>query len=686
MRKKKKSVFLFYALLAVFSVLIPLDNASPALPDLSTPFTQMFPQIKINNMFDSSVPIHQGLLYTFQFNKSDLESSLTGLLKSKARALNLPDENDFRAQVIRVNSVKWIILNFDGTKITLNDQMPDLVAVQGAAGDIDVSAMRYVFDTPTDPMDESMILCVVDYEWNAYFGANPINGWPKTQEAWGKFAFTIVDSEPPHNAQISPKSIFATCGDKISSFNDIIRKESLGSKYAQNPGEIVITVIDDNPFGVSEQSKLKHNVKNVDGFIMVETYNEKYRQYDYNNPPKQPFADPFELDSTIYEYLDDSTPNNGKFSWLGPFQISKIPGVSIKNVKLTSKVNAKDNVAYVISVPLEGLEAEIERSAGAGKSKMPLNYASMSDFVPVDANSALEYKSRGAKALRITFAACDSSSNWIAPDPSIINDNAAYNALIGTISAIAPPAVGKFKYNTHQLQCSLYVLDNRRPNPVIVMTNTETNHTDIFCVANSDLSPTPYSDNAAVWEFDYAGLSDTMRKLSAAERDRFKTALTVSEDVRLLFKVLAYDNVNKSVVRQEVNLSHGICTPLITGAANNRDSMRFVTWKIIDPQCLNKELNTETIGGSEFSVFPEYIFRNPDPAKGQYIELTVSDTSPFRSPPANINDASDYNSSGVISACNQRKIKLSFDIVQRSVSVSNMGSDVKTKTSGDDSK
>ncbi|HOT77638.1 MAG TPA: hypothetical protein PK467_17765, partial [Candidatus Wallbacteria bacterium] len=84
--------------------------------------------------------------------------------------------------------------------------------------------------------------------------------------------------------------------------------------------------------------------------------------------------------------------------------------------------------------------------------------------------------------------------------------------------------------------------------------------------------------------------------------------------------------------------------------------------------------------------FPEYIFRNPDPSRGQCVELTVSDTSPLRSPPANINEALNYSSSNVISSCNQRKIKLTFNIVQKSVSVSNMGSEVKTKTSGDDNK
>ncbi len=685
-KKKNRLKPLIFLLIPLILLAAHFNYPALALPDLSAPFTQIFPQIKINNLFDSSVPIHQGYLYTFQFNKSDLESSLTDLLKAKARALNLPDENDFRAQVIRVNGVKWIILNYDGTKITLNDQMPSLVATQGAAGDIDSSVMRYVFDTPTDPMDESMILCVVDYEWNAFFGPAPLNGWPKTQEAWGKFAFTVVDNEPPHNAQIAPKAMFATCGAKISAFNDIVSRAGLSSKYPSNPSEIVITIIDDNPFGVSEQSKLKHNIKNVDGFILVETYTEKYRQYDYNNPPKRLFADPFELDSTIYEYLDDSVPGNGRFSYLTPIRISQIPGVSIKNVKLVSKVNPKDNVAYVISVPVAGIESELERLAGAGKSKMPLNYSSMSDFTPADANSALEYKSRGAKALRLTFAACDSSGNWMVPDSSIINDNGAYNALLNAVFAGASVTPIKSKYNTHQLYTNLYVLDDRRPNPLIVMTNTETNHTDIFCVANSDLAPAPYSDNSAMWEFDYAGLSETMRKLQPAECDRFKNALTVSEDVRLIFKVLAYDNVNKSIIRQDVNLSHGISTPLIIGAANNRDTMRFVGWKIIDAQCLNPELITETIGGQKFSVFPEYIFRNPDPSKGQCVELSVSDTSPFRSPPANINEELDFSSPAVISACNQRKIKLSFNIVPKSVSVSNMGSDVRTKTGGDDSK
>jgi len=687
MRKKKNRLKALIFLSAAFFLSAALINSVAfALPDLSTPFTQIFPQIKINNLFDSSVPIHQGYLYTFQFDKSDLESSLTALLKSKARALGISDENDFRAQVIRVNSVKWIILNFDGTKITLNDQMPSLIAEQGPAGDIDSSVMRYVFDTPTDPMDESMVLCAVDYEWNAFFGPAPLNGWPKTQQAWGKFAFTVVDNEPPHNARIVPEAIFATCGGKISSFNDTVSKAGLASKYPSNPDEIVITIIDDNPFGVSQQSKLKHNIKNVDGFIMVETYTEKYRQYDYNNPPKKLFADPFDLDSTIYECLDDSAPDNGRFSYMPPMRISQIPGVSIKNVELTSKVNPKDNVAYIISVPIAGIEAEMERLAGAGKAKMPLNYSSMSDFTPLDANSALEYKSRSAKALRLTFASCDSSGNWLVPDPSIINDNAAYNGLLNAIFAGAPVSVIKPKYNTHRLCANLYVLDDRRPNPLIVMTNTETNHTDIFCVANSDLSSTPYSDNLAVWEFDYAGLSETMKKLPPAERDRFKNALTVSEDVRLIFKVLAYDNVNKTIVRQGVDLSHGISTPLIIGDADNRDTMRFISWKIIDAQCLNPQLITETIGGQKFSVFPEYIFRNPDPSKNQCVEFNVSDTSPFRSPPSNINQELDFSSPALISTCNQRKIKLSFNVVPKSVSVNSMGSDVRTKNSGDDSK
>ncbi len=680
------NLFFIYILVIIISAYICGLSFAYALPDLSVPFTQIFPEIKINKLFDSSIPIHQGYLYTFQFLKNDLETSLTDLLRIKARSLALGDENDFRAQLIRVNSVKWIILNFDGTKITLNDHMPDLIVNQGPAGDIETSVMRYVFDTPTDPMDESMIICVVDYEWNAFAGTTLLNGWPKTQEAWGKFAFTVVDNEPPHNARITPAALYGTCGNKISEFNAKITSSGLTSKYQTNPDEIIITIIDDNPFGISEQSKLKHNIKNIDGYFLVETYTEKYRPYDYNNPPGQLFTDPFELDSTIYEHLDDSYPLNGKFSYLGPFQISKIQGVTIKNIKLTTATRPDDKVAYIISVPITGLEMEIERTAGSEKSRLPLNYASMSDFVPVDANSALEYKSRGIKAMRLTFAACDSSANWIIPDRSLINDNTVYNNLLNTIMAVPPIPGITSKYNTHRLCCNIYVFDDRRPNPIIIVSNTETNHTDIFSVPNSDLADAPYSDNAAVWEFDYAGLSDTMQKLSQPERERFKNALTISEDVRLIFKVLAYDNINKSLIKQGVNLSHGISTPVIMGAAADPGVMRYTGWKIIDPQCQSPGLISENIGGHDFSVFPEYIFRTPDPSKGQCVELTICDTSPFNSPPADINSELDFSSANLIDACNKRKIKLSFNVIPRSVSVSGMGSEVKTKIGGDDNK
>ncbi|HNY12784.1 MAG TPA: hypothetical protein PKK26_14435, partial [Candidatus Wallbacteria bacterium] len=519
----------------------------------------------------------------------------------------------------------------------------------------------------------------------AYSGATLLPGWPKTQQACGKFAFTVVDMEPPHNAALSPQSLYATSGDKISEFNDIISKQGLDAKYGaqKNPDGLAVTIIDDNPFGDMKQSKLRHNLSNVDGFILVETYNEKYKQYDYNNPPKQQIADPFDLESTIYETLDESAPVSGKFSFLTPIKISSIPGASIRSKKIGGNSGSKDNMAYFFYVPIAGLEAELEK-LGPGFSKTPVHYASMSSFQPLDRDAKAEYKSRQHKALRLTFAACDSSGNWLVPDPSILNDQSSFNSLINTIFSLNPTQLGKIKYNTHQITSNLYVFDNKPPNPLIVMTNTETNHTDIFTLPNSDASAAPYLNTAPLWEFDAAGNSEAMKSFSAEECERFKNALKISEDVRLIFKVMAYDNINKSLVQSDLMLCHGISTPLTLGSQNNKDSMRYITWKISDPMCGNNSLLTEDLAGQKLFVFPEYIFRSPDPSRGQSVEFEVSDTSPFRSPAVNLNEP--FNSASPTSGCNARKIKLVFDVSPKSVSMTNMGNDVKTKSDADSGK
>ncbi len=656
-------------------------SACHAAPDISSQFQQTACEVKINPLFNKDIPVHQGFLYSFQFKKTDLEDSLTSLLRAKVRSLNIPNENDFTARVVRVSSLKWVVLNFDGTKLTLPDQMPSLVKNEGTGSEIDVSTLNYIFSTPTDPMDESMIVCAADFEWQAYSGATLLPGWPKTQQAYGKFAFTVIDMEPPHNAAISPSSLYATSGDKISEFNDIISRQGLDAKYAsqKNPAGISITIIDDNPFGDMKQSKLRHNLSNVDGFILVEAYREKYKQYDYNNPPKQQIVDPFDLESTIYETLDESAPDSGKFSFLAPIKISSIAGASVRSKKISGGANSKDNVAYFFYIPVEGLEAELEK-LGAGLSKTSVHYASMSSFQPLDRDAKAEYKNRQHKALRLTFAACDSSGNWLVPDPSVLNDTAVFNSLINTVFSLNPTQLGKIKYNTHLITANLYVFDNKPPNPLIVMTNTETNHTDIFTLPNSDTSPAPYLNTKPLWEFDAAGNSEVMKMFSPEECERFKSALRISEDVRLIFKVMAYDNVNKSLVQSDLSLCHGISTPLTLGSANNKDSMRYTTWKISDPSCGNNSLLTEDVAGQKLFVFPEYIFRAPDPSKGQSVEFEVADTSPFRAPPVNLNEP--FNPASSSSGCNTRKIKLVFDISPRSVSMTNMGNEVKTRSSG----
>lgn len=684
LRLKENNYFLCFIISLFFYV-----NNALANPDFST-LTQIYPEIKINALFDSNTSIYQGIPYVFQFKKKDLEDELLKILQEKAKVLNISDLNELKVQVIKVESVKWVILNFDGTKITINEQLPQLIRTTGTSGDIEVSELCYIFDTPTDPMDESMIVCSVTYEWNAFYGTNLLPGWPKIQEAYGKYVFKVLDFEPPHNIKITPNLLYSTCGDKISEFNNIISRENLTSKYSLNPNEITVIIIDDNPFGAENIIGKHHSLENIDGFILIETYNEKYRQFDYNMQDKNKPVDPFDLDSTIYECLDNSYVNNGKLTWFKPIKISDIKGISIKSLKLNNKVMPNDNVAYVISIPIIELENTIEQQIDKTASKMPLHYASMSLFTPIDPNSALEYKSRSNKALRLTFALCDSSLNWLLPSTNIINDNATYNELIDLISNLMTAKISNFngnlKYNVHNEFCNIYVFDNKRPNPLIVMTNTETNNTDIFTVANSDLSSNPYENNQAVWEFDYNGASETMQRLPNSERERFKKALTISEDVRLIFKILAYDNINKSIVYQNITFSHGISTPVVLSNKNDYSTLRYVTWKINDPACENKNLISELIDGTSFFVYPEYIFRNPDSNKSQSVEFIVHDTSLFYNPPQNIDENIDYNSSNTINNCNQRKIKLCFNILPRAVSVSNMGAETKSQNKTNENK
>lgn len=670
-----RPAFFIIAVSCVFASFLTVYGLVPpafALPDVSGQFAQTVPEIKINTLFNNQIPIHQGFLYSFQFKKSDLEDSLTSLLRAKIRSLNIPNENEFRANVVRVSALKWIILNFDGTKITLPDQMPSLVRNEGTGTEIDVSTLSYVFDTPTDPMDESMIVCVANFEWQALSGSTVLPGWPKTQEAWGKFAFTVVDMEPPHNVGVSPERLSAACGGKISEFAAAARAAGVEAKYPANPQAITVTVIDDNPFGASQQARLRHNPSNVDGFVMVQTYTEKYRQFDYNNPPKRNLRDPFEVESTIYEALDENAPGSCAFSYHDPVRISSIPGVAIKAVQISQRVGPRDNVAYVFTIPIAGLEQALEKQ-NPEYSKMPLHFASMSDFRLFD-KGAKGFLPPSQRTLRLTFALSDSSGNWLIPDSSFLADQAAYEKLVSGINAISPRSVlGKAKCNTHQAACEIHVYDDRRPNPVIVMTNTETNHTDIFTLPNSDLTAAPYSNDLPVWEFEPAGASPAMKGLSAEECERFKNALTISEDVRLLFRVLAYDNINKWLVVDNVTLSHGVSTFVVTGSQSSPDTLRYVTWKINDPACANKSLLVENIGGSELSVFPEYIFRSPDPGRAQSVEFDVSDTSPFRSPPQNIDEPLNFSAQSISSRCNTRKIKLVFNVLPKGVSARSMG-------------
>lgn len=666
--------FNFYC--GLYSI-IPAYAASTG-EQISQSLYKASPELKIKPIFDINTPIHQGYLYSFQIQKADIEKEVNQLLAEKLKALGIAGENNYRAQILSIDSVEWMILNFDGTKISINKTFPNLIKNEGTSGNIDSSTLSYVFKTPTDPMDDSVVIAAATYTWSALDpnGAAIFNQ-PITNTAFGQYSFTVIDVEPPHNVKITPSSLSATCGNKISQFNDTIKGYGLTGKYQDNPEYIELTVIDDNPFGASPQSKLRHNLNNVDGFILIETYQEHYKAYDYNNPSKNIIDDPFELDSTIYEMLD-SSKENGKFSYLKPVQISKIPGRQIQAFDISNKKTPDDNVGYIIKIPVAGLEEALELGE-KDSSKAPVHFASMSAFQALDVNAQAEFKSRPEKALRITFAVCDSSGNWTLPDQSILNGSAVFNGLLKTVSALNPPTLGQLKYNTHKLYSNLYVFDDRRPNAAIIMTNTETNKTDIFTVPNSNLSTAPFSDNTPQWEFSCDANSPAMKSLPEIDRERFKNALTIGEDVRLLFKVIAYDNINQCAAGKNCDYYHGIATGYTMGNQNVKDSLRYVTWKINDPAAAEELLKEKQNDGQKIFVFPEYIFRKPDPGKNQSVEFEVCDTSPFYSPPSDINGRLSYSDENA-SKFNSRKIKLKFNIVPKTVSVTKMGGEEKTKS------
>jgi len=419
-----------------------------------------------------------------------------------------------------------------------------------------------------------------------------------------------------------------------------------------------VTFFDDNPYGASSKIGELHNKNKVNCFIMFETYKTKYVTSDRGTYGKN--GDFQNLAETINE-TPASRRETGYLSWTMPISVKEIPGHRIEVENFGPNYGRK-RVGYQIILPIEGIERYLHDNF-PDFEKMPIHFASYANIHTEDN----ELMMRNPKYLRYTVAISDSSGNFLIPSSSVVSDSAVIDRLISIYSSMNGgsnlPTINKHSYFG-----KIFVLDNIKPVPICVMTNTRTKKTTIFTMDIGDLSSNPYGDSLNEWIFTYTGSSSAMEKLTPSKRKEFKESLVVAEGDRLVFQILGYDNISKDYISSDGSGNHGISTPIV---GDSPEFYRYQTFEIKDPTAGSQDsLIERKVGGVKIFVYPDYMFRGSS-SKEQSVSFYITDYSIFRDKNSALSGNFDVNSS-FLSRVNRRALKLVFKVVKSNFSTERM--------------
>jgi hypothetical protein len=536
------------------------------------------------------------------------------------------------------------------------------------------------------------------------------------------------DETPPDAVFYSNRVLFTTTGGKITEFNK--RAGDYGFKHpngslgmeVKNPEKISVLVKDNNVFSSFDKASLDQHDPRPHRFgvttptlaFYVETYRAFYKELD--NAAGGTKAERMLGETIATEALgtNPATPE-GRFGWIGPIWLDDLDGWTVsvypmevegddKSEKIIKPVIV-DGIAvnknklcsvYNFNGPLKSLETAVEKLTGDPEAmRYSLHFASLANMlIPVSAGNNVRFLEhqfndetlgfKEEKMMRICTAVLDSSGNLRMPWLSRTIDEKK-------VLADFQAKFGAAKLSKAGLCDEMIVVvpyDDRLPGAVLSLTNTETNVTTSFTIPNYDCLETenasagakvyfPFAEQAEVWHFKYDGDTDAMKWLKQKDPKRYDEyikALTINEDVRLIFDMVGYDNINKYLETIDSDKTkigqYGISTEM-AGAEKGVENLYYRSWRIDDPTGTESLLYENK--AEELFVYPDYMFRNPEQGKTYKVSFFVEDFSPFFNSKGSAVVPQPPKRSG-----NIRQIILEFDVKGRAVQSHSMGGSTTT--------
>lgn len=591
-----------------------------------------------------------------------------------------------------------------------------------------VGKHNITFDFVTDPICVKVITIAFftfEFSTDAYNSNFTPGWWCYALEA---NRLQTYDETPPDAVFYSNRVLFTTTGGKITEFNK--RAEDYGFEHPnkslgmeiKNPEEISVLVKDNNVFSSFDTASLQQHDPRPHRFgattptlaFYVETYRAFYKELDNSAGATKVERMLGETIATEALGTNPATPE-GRFGWIGPIWLEDLDGWTVsvypmevegddKSEKIINPV-VVDGIAinknklcsvYHFKGPLKSLETAVEKLTGDPDAmRYSLHFASLAQmFIPVSAGNNVRFLEHQfndealgfekEKMMRICTAVLDSSGNLRMPWLSRTIDEK--KVLADFQAKFGAPKLSKAGLCDEMIVVVPY--DDRLPGAVLAVTNTETNATTSFTIPNYDCLETentsagakvyfPFAEQAEVWHFKYDGDSDAMKWLKQKDPERYKKyieALTINEDVRLIFDMVGYDNINKYMETVDSDKTkigqYGISTEM-AGAEKGIENLYYNSWRIDDPSGTESLLYEDK--SKDLFVYPDYVFRNPEQGKIYKVSFCVEDFSPFFNRKASAVETKSGKRQG-----NIRQIILEFDVKGRAVQSHSMGGSTNT--------
>ena len=609
-------------------------------------------------------------------------------------------------QNIKVESVHYIVTFWDKSRIILPEKTPK---------------QEMVFPFPTDPEVACVVVPIVFFTYDVHDMLDVKNRWSYFVVK-PSISIIVIDQTQPEEVYFDPPALLGTTGDKVSEFNQ--RADAWGFQSQRNPPstthpdpDIMILVRDNNYFSNSKTPGFNHGKHPPNIAVYVEVFETNYTRVaaDTPNMPKIEKMLGERVDESKFAGRTKATPD-GAFRWYGPiwmdtdlpnWKFDIVPaenknGQIDTNIELENGcVKNKDKICSVLVFkgPFSDIEAAMESKLKIS-SRLSDHFASRAgmgflDQTVYDAHFMKDGSDPklGDHYTRICVLAIDSSCNCKLPFFFANNASAEMMKPLNDKYGSDLKVVRSETTGGRVEALAVIPYDDSPPNPILSVTNTETNKTTVFTIPNSDLCDenwtetyacpyAPYQIPSDTYYFKYDNTTDTMKWLEAHDKTRYQNyvdALQINEDVRLIFDMMAYDNINKHV---EVNATgsmkvgqYGIVTPMYGMEKNDDNLLRFITWKINDPTGPDNLKYEDQAQG--IFVYPDYIFRNPDTSiyagntdinKSYFVSFFVEDNSPF------------YNRASAAPGqkTNRRTILLEFKVSGKRTSSRSMGTSTLT--------